>query len=148
LCGAIANLNLGQRMVSRYPMPGERSKPEVSEFDKLVSRDGVLMAGRFGPDGRIAEHKSTGLFIEYPPALEMAQWFCAAVASMFNSMAFAVNSISSSTSYQTSWLPVRGWAFTGGDYTIAVHGDRFLLAETDKVKSLDETRRLLRDGEP
>jgi roadblock/LC7 domain-containing protein len=41
----------------------------MSEFDGLVSRDGVLMAGRFGPDWRVAETKSRGLFIEYPPAL-------------------------------------------------------------------------------
>ena len=119
----------------------------MSEFDELVSRDGVLIAGRFGPDGRIAEHKSTGLFIEYPPALEMAQWFCTAVAAMFNSMAFAMNGGSPSASYQASWLPVRGWAFFGGDYSIAVHGDRFLFAETDKVKSFDEMRRLLREGD-
>ena len=55
----------------------------MSEFDELVSRDGVLIAGRFGPDGRIAEHKSTGLFIEYPPALDMALWCCTAVFAMF-----------------------------------------------------------------
>ena len=36
----------------------------MSEFDELVSRDGVLIAGRFGPDGHIAEHQSKGLFIE------------------------------------------------------------------------------------
>ena len=34
----------------------------MGEFDELVSRDGVLVAGRFGPDGRVAEHKSTSLF--------------------------------------------------------------------------------------
>ena len=35
----------------------------MSEFDELVARPGVLMAGRFGPDGRVAEHKTTGLYI-------------------------------------------------------------------------------------
>ena len=48
----------------------------MSEFDKLVSRPGVIMAGRLGPDGRVAEHKSEGLYIESPAALEMAHWFC------------------------------------------------------------------------
>jgi roadblock/LC7 domain-containing protein len=36
----------------------------MSEFGELVARPGLLMAGRFGPDGRVAEHKTTGLYIE------------------------------------------------------------------------------------
>jgi roadblock/LC7 domain-containing protein len=36
----------------------------MSEFDELVASPGVLMAGRFGADGRIAEHKTTRLYIE------------------------------------------------------------------------------------
>jgi roadblock/LC7 domain-containing protein len=43
----------------------------MSEFDELVSRDGVLMAGRFGPDWRVAETKSKGMFVEFPPAIEV-----------------------------------------------------------------------------
>lgn len=37
----------------------------MSELDELVSRHGVLMAGRFGPDWRVAETKSKGLFVEF-----------------------------------------------------------------------------------
>jgi hypothetical protein len=36
----------------------------MSEFDELVASPGVLMAGRFGADGRVAEHKTMGLHIE------------------------------------------------------------------------------------
>jgi roadblock/LC7 domain-containing protein len=46
----------------------------------------------------------------------------------------------------TSWLPAMGWTFSGGDYSIVVHGDQFVIAETEKVKSFDELRRLLREG--
>ena len=53
----------------------------MGEFDGLVSGDGVLMAGRFGPDWRVAETKSGGLFIEYPAALGVMGSFCAAVPS-------------------------------------------------------------------
>jgi roadblock/LC7 domain-containing protein len=81
--------------------------------------------------------------------MEMAQWFCVAVTAMFGSMAFAVNSVSPSGGFeQTSWLPLKGWTFFGGEYSIAVHGDRFLLAETEKIKSFDELRRLLREEGP
>ena len=38
----------------------------MSEFDELVASPGVIMAGRFGPDGRVAKHKTTGLYIENP----------------------------------------------------------------------------------
>ena len=47
-----------------------------------------------------------------------------------------------------SWLPTQGWAFTGGDYSIAVLGDRFLIGERKKIGSLDELRQLLQGGQP
>jgi roadblock/LC7 domain-containing protein len=118
----------------------------MSEFDDLLSGDGVLMAGRFGPDGRIAEQKSRGLFVAYPPVLEMAQWFCLAATMMFNSMALAMDSIRRTGFDTTSWLPQRGWVYFGGDYSVAVHDDRFILAETKKIDSLDQLRRLLVEG--
>ena len=37
----------------------EGRKAEMSEFYELVASPGVFMAGRFGPDGRVAEHKPT-----------------------------------------------------------------------------------------
>jgi roadblock/LC7 domain-containing protein len=66
----------------------------MSELDELVARPSIFMAGRFGADGRVAEHETTGPYIENPPLAGIAQWFCAAVT-----------------------------------YAIAVHGDRFLIAE-------------------
>ena len=41
----------------------------MSELDGLVSHDGLLVAGRFGPDWRVAETKTRGLFFEIPAAL-------------------------------------------------------------------------------
>ena len=115
----------------------------MSELDELVSRDGVLVAGRFGPDWRVAETKTRGLFIEYPPALAVMGSFCEAIQSMFNALAVAMGGFSPS-----AWTPVHGWAADGGSYSIAVHGDRFVIAETDRVGSFDELRQLLGAGEP
>jgi roadblock/LC7 domain-containing protein len=120
----------------------------MSEFDKLVARPGVLMAGRFGPDGRIAEHKTTGLFVENPALNGITQWFCAAVSTMFGSMAYAVDTLKQSGFDQSSCLPVQGWTFTGGDFAIAVYRDRFLIAERAKIGSLDELSQLLRAEQP
>jgi roadblock/LC7 domain-containing protein len=115
----------------------------MSEFDELVSRHGVLMAGRFGPDWRVAETKSQGLFIEYPPAMEVMGSFCAAIQAMFTALAVAMGGFSPS-----AWTPFHGWAASGGGYSIAVHGDRFVVVETDKVGSFDELRQLLQAGKP
>jgi roadblock/LC7 domain-containing protein len=118
--------------------------PEVSEFDELISLDGIIMAGRFDPDWRIAEHKSVPLLVANPQALQMMRWFCAAVSTMVSSMAFAVDSVHGQGGFDTSsWLPLKGWTFSGGDYSIAVDGDRFVIAETRKIKSFDELVRLL-----
>jgi roadblock/LC7 domain-containing protein len=115
----------------------------MSEFDELVSRPGVLMAGRFGPDWRVAETRSRGLFVEFPAALEVMGSFCEAIQSMLNALAVAMGGFSPST-----WIPIHGWAASGGIYSIAVHGDRFVVVETEKVGSFDELRQLLRDGKP
>jgi roadblock/LC7 domain-containing protein len=45
----------------------------VSEFDELVSLDGILIAGRFDPDWRIAEYKGAWLLAPNPQALQMMQ---------------------------------------------------------------------------
>ena len=77
----------------------------------------------------------------------MAQWFCAAVTTMFGSMAYAVDTLTQSDFNQASWLPVHSWTYSGGDYVIAVVGDRFLIAERAILGSLDDLSQLLRAGE-
>jgi roadblock/LC7 domain-containing protein len=116
----------------------------TSEFDQLLSQDGILMAGRFGPGWTVADHKCKGLFVECPAALEMARSFCSAITMVFNSLAFAADSITRTGFDPSTWLPQQGWAFTGGDYSIAVHGDRFVIGESKKIRSFDELSRMLR----
>jgi roadblock/LC7 domain-containing protein len=85
----------------------------TSEFDQLLSQDGILMVGRFGPGWTVADHKCKGLFVESPAALEMARSFCPAITMVFNSLAFAADSITRTGFDPSTWLPQRGWAFTG-----------------------------------
>jgi roadblock/LC7 domain-containing protein len=58
---------------------------------------------------------------------------------MLGSMANAIDCANRSGFDQSSWLPVKGWSYTGGDYAIVVRGDRFAIAERAKVGSLDES---------
>lgn len=76
------------------------------------------------------------------------QWFCAAVTTMFGSMAYAVDTVRQGSFNQSSWLPVRSWTYLGGYYVISVHGDRFVIAERAKLGSLDDRNQLLRAGQP
>ena len=110
----------------------------MSTFDELVKKRGVLVAGKFGPDWRIAEQKVTGLFVELPQAIAFMGSACAAIEMMFRSMAFSASGF-----MPGSWWPVKGWAFSGGAYSIAMAGDRFVVAETAKLESYDEVLRLL-----
>lgn len=77
----------------------------ASEFDQLVSQDGILMAGRFGPDWTVTEHKCKGLFVESPAALQMASTFCSSITMVFNALAFAADSITRTGFDPSSWLP-------------------------------------------
>ena len=116
----------------------------MNEFDELVSRPGVVMAGRFGSDGQVPEHKTTGLYIEDPAAMALVQSFCLAVTTMLTAMAAAVDQLNHSGAFDTtSCLPMSSWTYTGGDYTVAVYGDKFVFAETEKVKDVDEVRSLM-----
>lgn len=121
----------------------------MGEFDELIARDGVLLVGRVGPDWSIAEHKSKGLFIENPAAFELAPWFCATITMMFSSVALAMDRVSrTGFDDDIGWQPQKGWAFSGGDYSIAMHGHLFIVAETEKIGSFDELRRLLLEIKP
>ena len=117
----------------------------MGEFDELVSRHGVLVAGRFGPDWRVAEHKDTSLFIEEPQVFEMMSSFCASIQMMLNTMALAMTRVSP---VPETWWPVNGWGASIGAYSFAVHGDRFAIGQTEYLGSIDELLDLLRRGEP
>ena len=103
------------------------------------------MAGRFGPDWRVAEHKSTSLFIEVPQVFEMMSSFCASIQMMLNTMALAVTRVSP---VPETWWPVNGWGASIGSYSFALHGDRFAIGETEHLGSIDELLDLLRQGKP
>jgi roadblock/LC7 domain-containing protein len=117
----------------------------MNEFEELVKQPGVLMAGQLSPDGRVAEHKETGLYFAQPDGMQMAAWFCSAITQMLATMGATLTQVYHGGADTTSWLPVRSWMFFGGDYAIAVVGERFVFAESAKIDSLDKLRELVRE---
>ena len=117
----------------------------MGEFDELVSRHRVLVAGRLGPDWRVAEHKSSGLFIEVPQVFEMMASFCASIQMMLNTMALAMTRVSP---VPETWWPVNGWGASIGAYSFALLGDRFVIGQTEYIRSIDELLELLRQVTP
>ncbi len=43
----------------------------------------------------------------------------------------------------SEWQPMKSWLVSSGFYSFIRYGERFVVAETDKVESFDELRRLL-----
>jgi hypothetical protein len=58
-----------------YVRRSQEGRPRGEHADELVPGPRVLMAGRFGPDGREAEHKTSGLYVEVPALTRIMQWF-------------------------------------------------------------------------
>jgi roadblock/LC7 domain-containing protein len=117
----------------------------MGEFDELVSRRGVLVAGRLGPDWRVAEHKSTSLFLEIPQVFEMMASFCASIQMTLNTMALALTRVSP---VPETWWPVKGWGASIGAYSFALLGNRFVIGQTEDIRSIDELLDLLRQVTP
>ena len=63
------------------------------------------MAGRFGPDERVAEQGTTDLCAEVLALTGMMQWFCAVVSTVFCSMAYAVGTSNHSGFGQPAGCP-------------------------------------------
>ncbi len=95
-------------------------------LDDLVKIDGVVSAGEFAADGKLVGYKANS---DMPQEMaEMAAQFCATVTMTFNTMAGAFSQLS-----QMSWVPQQGWAYSGGDMTAVVGGNKGVFVETAKA---------------
>ncbi|MGH7885560.1 MAG: DUF2173 family protein [Thermodesulfobacteriota bacterium] len=98
----------------------------MSKLDDLLHIEGVVAAGEFTTDGKLVDFKGT---MEMPQEIaHMTAQFCATVTMMFNTLAGAHTKISG-----MNWLPQQGWAFSGGEWTVAVGGNIGVFVETSKA---------------
>ena len=95
-------------------------------MDELLKLDGVVAAGEFAADGKLVDFKAT---MDMSPELAaMSAQFCATVTMLFNTLAGAFSRLS-----QMNWVPQQGWAYSGGDYTVAVGANKGVFVETAKA---------------
>ena len=98
----------------------------MATLDDLIKIDGVVAAGEFSADGKVVDYKAN---MDMPPEMaEMSAQFCATVTMLFNTLAGSFSKLS-----QTNWVPQQGWAYSGGDMTIAVGGNKGVFIETSKA---------------
>ena len=98
----------------------------MTRLDDLLKVDGVVAAGEFEPDGTLVTFKAN---IVMPPEMaEMSAQFCATVSMMFGTLAGAFSQLTA-----MKWTPPQGWAYSGGEMTVAVSGRYGLFVKTARA---------------
>jgi roadblock/LC7 domain-containing protein len=99
---------------------------QMAKLDELLTIDGVVAVGEFSADGTLIAYRSK---THMPPEmLAKSAQFCATVSMMFSTLAGALEQTTS-----MSWTPQKGWAYSGGDLTVAVGGRIGVFIKTEKA---------------
>jgi roadblock/LC7 domain-containing protein len=100
----------------------------MATLDDLLQIDGVVAAGEWAKDGSLTDYKAS---MEMSPELAaQAAQFAATVSMLFETLAPAFSQLSG-----MNWTPQEGWAYSGGEWTVAVGGGggKGLFVETSKA---------------
>ena len=98
----------------------------AATLDDLLKIEGVIAAGEFTADGKLVDYKA-----KMDMSLELATMtaqFCATVTMLINTLAGAYTQLS-----QMQWVPQQGWAYSGGDLTVVIGGNKGVFVETAKA---------------
>jgi roadblock/LC7 domain-containing protein len=100
----------------------------MASLDELLQVEGVAAAGEFGLDGTLIGYRAN--MDMSPEMAAMSAQFCASVSMLFNTLGGAFTQMSG-----MSWAPQQGWAYSGGDWTVAVGegGRKGVFIETAKA---------------
>jgi roadblock/LC7 domain-containing protein len=87
----------------------------MATLEELLDIEGVVAAGEFDPDGSLVDFRAS---MDMSPEMgQMTAQFCATVTMMFNTLASSYTQLSG-----MRWVPQQGWAYSGGDWTVAIGG--------------------------
>jgi len=112
----------------------------MATLDELLKIEGVVAAGEFKRDGTLVDYRAS-MDMSRELASQAAQ-FCATVTMLFQTLGGAFEGISG-----MPWTPQQGWAYSGGQYTVAIGegGTKGVFVETAKA-DFNELFRLLVGG--
>jgi roadblock/LC7 domain-containing protein len=101
---------------------------EVATLQELLDIEGVVAAGEFNLDGSLINFEASMDMSE--EMAKMTAQFCATVSMMFNTLAGSFTQLSG-----MNWVPQQGWAYSGGEWTVAIGGGgtRGVFVETAKA---------------
>lgn len=91
---------------------------------ELLTLKGVIASGEFSSDGKLLDFLSHSKNFPFDVAALTAQ-FAAAVTQLLSAMAAAHTKLSG-----FNWVPQHGWAYSGGELTIVVGGNRGVFVRT------------------
>jgi roadblock/LC7 domain-containing protein len=98
----------------------------MAKLDDLLKIDGVMAAGEFTADGSLVDYRSN---MNMPPELAaMSAQFCGTVSMMFSTLAASFSQLT-----PMKWAPQQGWAYSGGEMTVAVGGRTGVFIKTEKA---------------
>jgi roadblock/LC7 domain-containing protein len=110
----------------RQPGAATPQETTMAKLDDLLKIDGVMAAGEFTADGTLVDYRAN---MNMPPEMAaMSAQFCATVSMMFNALAAAFSHLT-----PMQFTPQQGWAYSGGDMTVAVGGRVGVFIETEKA---------------
>jgi len=98
----------------------------MASLDELLNVNGVVAAGEFTADGKLVDYKAK--MDMSPEMAAMTAQFCATITMVFNTMAGAFTQLS-----RMNWVPLQSWAYSGGDWTVAIGGNKGVFVETSKA---------------
>src|SRR2546428_12313438 len=87
---------------------------------------GVAAAGEVAPAAKVDNYLAS--IDRSRDMAAMTAQFVATVTMLFNTLAGAFSQLS-----KMKWVPQQGWAYTGGDWTVAVMGNWGVFVETSKA---------------
>jgi roadblock/LC7 domain-containing protein len=101
---------------------------EMATLDELAKIDGVVAAGEFNLDGSLVDYRAN-MDMSRELAAQAAQ-FCATVSMLFRTLGGSFEQLSG-----MPWTPQQGWAYSGGQYTVAIGdgGTKGVFIETAKA---------------
>ena len=96
----------------------------ASSLRDLLNLKGVVAAGEFSRDGSLVDFEAT---VDFPEDLaKTTAQFTAVVTQLFDVLAGSYTKLND----QFAFTPQQGWAYAGGEWSVAVGGTRGVFVKT------------------